>query len=90
MEGDPVKDHYRDDIHDPATIQRNGRSDVSDTKFKAMGLFSSDPKDHVRKIKALRELGATAIVLMNVSGTNPQGTLRTYGESVLPALRGET
>ncbi|PRX49382.1 methylenetetrahydromethanopterin reductase [Prauserella shujinwangii] len=82
-----VKDHYREDIHEPGRIQENGRSEVSDLKFKAMGLFSADPQDHVRKIKGLRELGATAIVLMNVSGTNPHGTLRTYGESVLPALR---
>lgn len=82
-----VKDHYSADIHEPAQIQANGREQVSDMMFKSMGLFSSDPQDHVRKIKALQQLGATAVVLMNVAGDNPIDTLRTYGESVLPRLR---
>jgi coenzyme F420-dependent glucose-6-phosphate dehydrogenase len=42
---------------------------------------------HVRKIKAMQQLGASAIVLMNISGADPHGTLRLYGERVLPALR---
>ena len=42
----------------------------------------------MRKIKALQQLGATTIVLMNVSGADPHGTIRTYGEHVLPGLRG--
>lgn len=61
--------------------------EVSDTKFKAMGLISSDPAQHVRKIKAMQQLGATAIVIMNISGRDPVGMVRTYGEQVLPALR---
>jgi coenzyme F420-dependent glucose-6-phosphate dehydrogenase len=56
-------------------------------KFKAMGLISADPDAHVRKLKAIRELGATAIVVMNISGADPVGMLRTYGEHVLPQLR---
>ena len=40
----------------------------------------------VRKINAIRALGATAIVLMNVSGADPCGTLLVYGERVLPEL----
>jgi coenzyme F420-dependent glucose-6-phosphate dehydrogenase len=35
----------------------------------------------------MHQLGATAIVLMNVSGADPHGTLRVYGEQVLPQLR---
>jgi coenzyme F420-dependent glucose-6-phosphate dehydrogenase len=81
-----VDEHYTDPIYYRAEIQRNGR-DVSDTAFKLGAIISSDPDAHVRKIKALRELGATAIVLMNISGADPLGTLRTYGESVLPKLR---
>jgi coenzyme F420-dependent glucose-6-phosphate dehydrogenase len=56
-------------------------------KFKAMGLIASDPDQHVRKIKAMQQLGATAIVIMNVSGKDPVGMVRTYGEHVLPQLR---
>jgi coenzyme F420-dependent glucose-6-phosphate dehydrogenase len=41
----------------------------------------------VRKIKAMQQLGATAVVVMNVSGGDPEGMLRTYGEHVLPKLR---
>jgi coenzyme F420-dependent glucose-6-phosphate dehydrogenase len=35
----------------------------------------------------MQQLGATAIVVMNISGKDPVGMLRTYGESVLPQLR---
>lgn len=56
-------------------------------KFKAMGLISSDPAQHVRKLKAIQALGATAIVVMNMSGSEPEGMLRMYGEQVLPELR---
>jgi coenzyme F420-dependent glucose-6-phosphate dehydrogenase len=82
-----VDEHYTDPVYDPAEIQANGR-EVSDTTFKMMGLISSDPDQHVRKIKAMQQLGATAIVVMNISGAAPEGTLRTYGEYVLPQLRG--
>jgi hypothetical protein len=36
----------------------------------------------------MQQLGATAIVIMNISGSDPIGMLRTYGEHVLPELRG--
>jgi coenzyme F420-dependent glucose-6-phosphate dehydrogenase len=79
-------EHYTDPIHKPSEIQANGE-DVSDTMFKAGSLISSDPKDHIRKIKLIRQMGATAIVLMNTSGSDPEGALRMYGQQVLPELR---
>jgi coenzyme F420-dependent glucose-6-phosphate dehydrogenase len=81
-----VDEHYTEPIADPAEIQAAGR-EVSDTMFEAMSLIGSDPSKHARKIKAIEQLGATAIVLMNVSGADPLGAIRTYGESVLPELR---
>ena len=42
---------------------------------------------HVQKIKAMQQLGATAVVVMNISGADPLGMLRTYGQHVLPSLR---
>jgi coenzyme F420-dependent glucose-6-phosphate dehydrogenase len=81
-----VDEHYTEPIADPAEIQAAGR-DVSDAKFKAMAIVSSDPAAHVRKIKAIKQLGATAIVLMNVSGAAPDRALRIYGDDVLPELR---
>jgi coenzyme F420-dependent glucose-6-phosphate dehydrogenase len=84
--GTLVDQNYTDPIYDPAEVGANG-SEVSDTKFKLMGLISSDPDKHVQKIKAMQQLGATAIVIMNISGNDPLGTLRTYGQHVLPQLR---
>lgn len=81
-----VDEHYTDDVHDTAAIKANA-DNVSDAMFKAMGVISADPATHVRKIKAMQQLGATAIVLMNISGADPHAALRTYGEHVLPALR---
>lgn len=84
--GTLVDEHYGGDVHDPARVGAGGAG-VSDTKWKMMGMVSSDPASHVRKIKTLQQLGATAVVLMNVSGADPHGTLRTYGSDVLPQLR---
>jgi coenzyme F420-dependent glucose-6-phosphate dehydrogenase len=81
-----VDEHFTEPIHDPAEIQRNGR-EISDTKFKAMSLISSDPGTHLTKIKALEQLGPTAMVFMNVSGADPLGTLQVYGDEILPRLR---
>jgi coenzyme F420-dependent glucose-6-phosphate dehydrogenase len=80
-------EHYTDPIYKPAEIQANGR-EVSDKMFEAGGIISADPKTHVRKIKMIREMGATAVVLMNTSGADPEGAIRMYGEHVLPELRG--
>lgn len=84
--GTLVEENYTEPIYDPAQIGAKG-SDVSDTKFKAMGLISSDPSMHVRKITAMQQLGATAIVIMNISGNDPLGMINTYGQHVLPQLR---
>lgn len=81
-----VDAHYRDDVHDPARIRAAGE-EVSDTTFTTLGVISGDPQTHVRKIRAMEQLGATAIVLMNVSGADPRGTIRAYREHVLPQLR---
>jgi coenzyme F420-dependent glucose-6-phosphate dehydrogenase len=82
-----VDEHYTEDVHDPAAIRRNGE-EISDKTFKMMDIVASDPSTHVRRLKALEQLGATAIMIMNISGADPLGMLRTYGEQVLPELRG--
>ena len=38
-----------------------------------MGAISADPSVHARTMKALRALGATTVVVMNVSGADPRG-----------------
>jgi coenzyme F420-dependent glucose-6-phosphate dehydrogenase len=84
--GTLVDENYTQPVYDPAEVGANG-SEVSDMKFKTMGLISSDPAQHIKKIKAMQQLGATAIVIMNISGREPLGMVRIYGEEVLPALR---
>jgi coenzyme F420-dependent glucose-6-phosphate dehydrogenase len=80
-------EHYTEPIYEPAEIKAGG-DEVSDKKFKAGSIIGSDPSSHLRKIKAIAEMGATAVVLMNVSAADPVGALRVYGEQVLPELRG--
>lgn len=71
---------------EPGEIQAAGR-EVSDSKFGSIAIISSDPATHVRKIERIEKLGATAIVLMNVSAADPHAALRVYGEQVQPELR---
>jgi len=84
--GTLVPENYTDPVADPAEVGAKGE-EVSDTKFKMMNLISSDPDKHVKQIKMIREMGATAIVIMNISGADPLGMIDAYGMQVLPQLR---
>ena len=79
---------YTQSIADPAEIYRRAEREVSDKQFKAQVIVSSDPKTHVKRIKTIQALGATIVVLMNVSGADPHRALEVYGKHVLPELRG--
>jgi coenzyme F420-dependent glucose-6-phosphate dehydrogenase len=85
--GTLVDEHYTDPVADPAQIYRQGESEVSDSQFTKQVIASSDPVEHVKRIKLVEKLGATKVVLMNVSGGDPHAAIRVYGESVLPELR---
>jgi coenzyme F420-dependent glucose-6-phosphate dehydrogenase len=85
--GTMVDEHYTDPIADPATIYRKGEDEVSDSTFTKQIVASADPDTHVKRIRMMQKLGATTIVLMNVSGNDPHAALRTYGADVLPKLR---
>ena len=87
--GTMVDEHYTDPIANPATIYRKGEDEVSDSTFTKQIVASADPDTHVKRIRMMQKLGATTIVLMNVSGNDPHAALRTYGAEVLPKLRGE-
>ncbi len=81
-----VDANYSDAIVLPSEVGATA-DQVSDTKFKMMAAVSSDPSTHVEKLKALKAMGATTVAMMNISGSDPLGTLRTYGNEVLPELR---
>lgn len=84
--GTLVDANYADDVHDPAQVGALG-AEVSDRTLRTMAIVSADPSVHIRKLKAIRALGATAVMVMNISGADPLGTLHLYRDHVLPALR---
>jgi coenzyme F420-dependent glucose-6-phosphate dehydrogenase len=86
--GTLVDRHYTDPIADPAQIGKNGEAEISDKDLERNAIVSSDPETHVKKLRMLEKLGATTVVVMNVSAADPEGALKLYGEQVLPALRG--
>jgi len=65
-------------------------AEVSDEQFAKEGfIVSADPSEHVERIRQLEEIheATTTIVLQGI-GADPLGSIRRYGEHVLPALRG--
>jgi coenzyme F420-dependent glucose-6-phosphate dehydrogenase len=81
---------YRDDLHDPAEMLAKAEAEVSDEQFAKEGfIVSADPSEHVERIRQLEAIheATTTIVLQGI-GADPLGSIRRYGEHVLPALRG--
>jgi coenzyme F420-dependent glucose-6-phosphate dehydrogenase len=80
---------YRDDIHDPADMQRRADERMSDEQFAKEGfIVSSDPDEHVQRIREIQQIeGGTVVCLQLIGQADPLGSIRTYGERVLPALR---
>jgi len=80
---------YRDDIHNPAEMQRLAADKLSDEEFAKQGfIVGSDPDEHVERIRQIEGAGASVVCLQLIGDADPLGTVRTYGERVLPALRG--
>jgi coenzyme F420-dependent glucose-6-phosphate dehydrogenase len=82
------QEYFTDDWHDPTAMFEKADREVSDEEFAASYIISSDPERHVHRIREVEELGATVVCLQNGSGADPLGALRTYGERILPALKG--
>jgi coenzyme F420-dependent glucose-6-phosphate dehydrogenase len=81
-----VDDYFTDDWHDPKAMYERGEREVSDDDFKQSYIVSSDPEQHVERIREVEQLGATVVCLQNGSGAAPDQALEVYGKSVLPAL----
>ena len=82
-----VDEYYTDDWHDPRRMQEHAQATITDDELRDNLLLGPDPDAHLEGIRELEELGATTVVLMNVSGADPHGAIRFYGERVLPLLR---
>ena len=80
-------EYYVDDWHDPKQMYEHAEETVSDEEFREQAIISADPQEHAKKLGELKEMGATTIAIMNCSGADPEGAIRTYGEHVLPKLR---
>jgi len=80
---------YLDDIADQQDMQRRADAEMSDEQFAKEGfLIAADPSEHVERIRSMEHAGATVICLQLIGRADPLGSIRTYGERVLPALRG--
>jgi coenzyme F420-dependent glucose-6-phosphate dehydrogenase len=82
------QEYFTDDWHDPKAMFDKADREVSDEEFAQSYIIGSDPEHHVERIRQVEELGATVVCLQNGSGAEPLGALRTYGERILPALKG--
>jgi coenzyme F420-dependent glucose-6-phosphate dehydrogenase len=80
-------EYYIDDWHDPRAMYQHAEATISDDDFRKLQIVSSDPELHIERIEAIERLGATTVVLMNISGHDPFGAIDVYAETVLPALR---
>jgi hypothetical protein len=77
-----------DDWHSPVEMQRHAQEQVSDDEFRSGFLIGSDLAEMTDRVREIEKLGASIVVLMNISGSDPHGAVQAYGSSVLPALRG--
>jgi coenzyme F420-dependent glucose-6-phosphate dehydrogenase len=78
---------YAEDWHDPKAMYEEGARQVSDDQLKRAFIISSDPAEHVERLREVERMGATIVVAMNNSGADPHGAIETYAEHVLPALQ---
>ena len=84
-----LEEVYRDDLHDPGEMRAKAEAEVSDEQFAKEGfIVSADPSEHVERIRQLEAIheATTTIVLQGI-GADPLGSIRRYGEHVLPAVR---
>jgi coenzyme F420-dependent glucose-6-phosphate dehydrogenase len=80
---------YTDDIHDPAEMVRMADEQMSDEEFAHEGfLVGGDPEEHIGRLREMLDLAATVVCLQGIGDADPIGSIRRYGEQVLPALRG--
>jgi len=80
---------YLDDLSDPAEMVRMADERMTDEQFAKEGfIVSADTDEHVERVREIEAIGADVVSLQLIGGADPLGSIRTYGESVLPALRG--
>jgi coenzyme F420-dependent glucose-6-phosphate dehydrogenase len=84
-----LADAYSRDLSDPAVMQQRAEAEISDQDFKDGFIVSSDPEVHVARLRRARDVGASVVCVQVIGSADPLGTIRMYGEHVLPKLRAE-
>ena len=84
--GAQPKEFYKEDWHDPKAMYEHGEEQISDEELGEAMIISSDPGEHLERIREVEALGATTVALMNNSGADPLAAIELYGREVLPAL----
>jgi coenzyme F420-dependent glucose-6-phosphate dehydrogenase len=80
---------YRDDIASPEEMQRLADEQMTDEEFAKEGfIIGSDLDEHVQRIRQIGDIGGNVTCLQLIGDADPLGSIRAYGEHVLPALRG--
>lgn len=81
---------YTDDIASQQDMQQRADAQMTDAEFAHDGFIaSSDTDEHVERIREIAGIagGVDAVCLQLIGQADPLGSIRTYGETVLPALR---
>ena len=69
-------------------MQRRADEQMTDEQFAKEGfIVGSDPEEHVERIREMQGVGATVVCLQLIGNADPHGSIRRYGEEVLPKLR---
>jgi len=79
---------YKEDLHDPASMERSAHEQLSDEEFAKEGfVVGADPAEHVERLRELRDVGATVLCLQLIGADEAAASIERYGGEVLPALR---
>lgn len=83
-------EYYLDDHHDLDAMAAESERRMTDDEFAHEGfLVSADPDEHVRRIEEMAGIdGVTVVCLQGIGDVDPVGSIRRYGEEVLPRLGG--
>src|SRR5919108_1555298 len=85
-----LEESYTADISDPEAMLARADEQISDEEFAKQGfIVGADPEEHVERIREIEAIddATTAVVLQLIGDADPLGSIRRYGEHVLPALR---
>ena len=86
--GAQPKEFYSEDWHEPKKMYEEGERQLSDEELREAFIVSADPDEHAERIRDVEKLGATIVVVGNMSAAEPLRSVEVYRDRVLPTLRG--